>query len=627
MCGFIGCFVKKNKSSSLLKESLTLINHRGPDHAEFICHEIKNNFLYLGHTRLSIIDLSDSAKQPFESSCRRYTIIYNGEIYNYKELFDILKDLGYVFKTKSDTEVLLYAYIEWGQECLKKLIGMFSFVIYDKQNQNLTLVRDAFGIKPFFYSYNDGELFFSSEIRALTKIKEKKIKPNLQCAYNYLVHGDYDSTNDTFVDNVKHLPPAHLITFEIKTGNLSSPISWWKPDISNNYNLTYDEAKQRLKELFIESIKIHLRSDVPIGVAVSGGVDSSSVASVVRFLNPEAEINSFSYIAEKEKFSEEKWVDILNENINAKAHKVIANEQELLADLDHMILMQGEPFGGTSIYAQYRVFKLAKEKRIKVTLDGQGADELLAGYDGYPGQRILSLIESEGIISASKYLIKWSKFPGRSYKLAIMWLGRVTINDYIYSKLRKLMGRDFKPKWLNIEYLENNKIKFLEKRDKLNSNNKGNRVKEALKNSLTNRGLQALLRHGDRNSMAFSVESRVPFLTIPLTEFLFSLPEHFLISEEGVTKKIFRDAMKGIVPDSILNRMDKIGFETPEKEWLLRLSPVFKQWIYEAPDLEFINKKIILKEIDDIIIGKSNFDYRIWNWASYLRWCKLMDIK
>ena len=216
---------------------------------------------------------------------------------------------------------------------------------------------------------------------------------------------------------------------------------------------------------------------------------------------------------------------------------------------------------------------------------------------------------------------------GRSYKLGIMWFGRVTINDFIYSKLRKLMGRNFKPKWLNIKYLENNKVNFLEKREKLSIENKGNRVKEALKTSLTNRGLQSLLRHGDRNSMAFSIESRVPFLTIPLTEFLFSLPENFLISEEGITKTIFRDAMRGIVSDSILNRMDKIGFETPEREWILRLASVFKQWIDEAPELKFINKKLILKEIDDIITGNKNFDYRIWNWASYLRWCTLMEIK
>jgi asparagine synthase (glutamine-hydrolysing) len=627
MCGFMGCYVKQIKSKSLIEESLILMNHRGPDHSDYNCYSIENSYLYLAHKRLSIIDLSDLANQPFESICGNYTIVYNGEIYNYKELLLDLKKLGYEFKTQSDTEVLLYAFVEWGEECLRKLIGMFSFVFYDKQQNTITLVRDAFGIKPFYYSYIDGELYFSSEIRVLTNIKNDKIKPNLQRAYDYLVHGDYDSTNDTFVDGVKHLPPAHLMKFDLKSGNLSSPVTWWQPNISVNLNLSYDDAKLQLKELFLESVKLHLRSDVPLGIAVSGGVDSSSVAATVRFLNPDIDINTFSYIAGGEKFSEEKWVDLINEKINAIPHKVFPNEHDLLADLDHMILMQGEPFGGTSIYAQYKVFKLIKHHNIKVTLDGQGADELLAGYDGYPGHRLLSLIESEGIGSAFKYIRKWKKLPGRSYKLAIMWFGRVMFNDFIYSNLRKIMGRDFKPKWLNVKYLKDNKVNFRENRFKLSANNKGKRVKEVMKNSLSNRGLQSLLRHCDRNSMAFSIESRVPFLTIPLTEFLFSLPENYLISEEGITKRIFRDAMRGIVPDSILDRMDKIGYETPERDWLLKLSDVFVRWIVEAPELPYVNKKLILDEINDIIKGDKSFDYRIWNWANYLRWCTLMGVK
>lgn len=625
MCGFAGCVVHEEKPDSLMSGALDMIFHRGPDHTSYEVDNISKCFVYMGHARLSIIDLNDHASQPFNSSCGRYSLVFNGEIYNYKELKEELKRFDYLFETESDTEVLLYSLIEWGIECLPRLIGMFSFVFLDREEKKLTLVRDAFGIKPFFYMLKNQELYFASELMPLLHLQQGTIKPNLQRAYDYLVHGDYDSCDQTFIENVWHLPPAHYFNFDLKTGMASDPTAWWKPDLSKTSALSFEQAVEQLRSLFLDSVKYHLRSDVPLGVALSGGVDSSAVVSAVRYLEPELPLKTFSYIASDALISEEKWVDLLNEQMNADPHKVIANEREMQADLDDMLLKQGEPFGSTSIYAQYRVFKLAKENGVTVTLDGQGADELLAGYSGYPGHRLLSLIETKGWLAAHQYAKRWAQSPGRSYLLAWQHLGRITLPDSVYALFRKKMGRDFQPKWLNTEYLSQNGVKFMERRWPLHKSNKGKRVREALANALTNRGLPSLLRHGDRNSMAFSIESRVPFLTLPLAEFLLSLPENYLISDNGVTKHIFREAMRGIVPDSLLDRKDKIGFATPESNWLLSMVDAIQEWIDKAPELPFLDKKEMINEFKQVVEGKRKFDGRIWRWVNYLRWYTLIN--
>jgi asparagine synthase (glutamine-hydrolysing) len=286
-----------------------------------------------------------------------------------------------------------------------------------------------------------------------------------------------------------------------------------------------------------------------------------------------------------------------------------------------MFLKQGEPFSSTSIYAQYRVAKLIKETGVTVVLDGQGADEILAGYFGYPGHRLLSLIETRGWIAAHKYAKCWGRLPGKNYLLAWKYLIQLKLGDLFYNFLNKKTARDYKPKWLNINYLTKCGVKFKKNRIELSKENRGQRVKEALVYALTKEGLPSLLRHSDRNSMAFSIESRVPFLTIPIVDFLLSLPENYLISDKGVTKHIFREAMRGIVPDSILDRKDKIGFETPETIWLSSKREIIKTWIDQSIEIPFINKNMLLKEFE-IILKEKNIDGRLWRWLNYLSWYK-----
>lgn len=626
MCGFIGFWSDSEKSEKLLNDSLALLQHRGPDAAVFDQYGLKKGFLGLGHVRLSIIDTSEHANQPFHSACGRYSLIFNGEVYNYKELREELVNKGYKFLTDSDTEVLLYALVEQGVSILKRIVGMFSFVFYNREEEQLLLARDAFGIKPFFYSLADGELYFSSDLRSLLHLRQIPVKPNLQRAYDYLVHGDYDSNEESFVEGVKHLSQASYFTYCLKTSSASAIKKWWQPDIQTNSQITFDTAKQQVKHLFLQSVKLHLRSDVPLGIALSGGIDSSAVVSAVRHIETSIPIKTFSFIASDARISEEKWIDALSGAMNTQSYKVRANQEEMQKHLQDMLLKQGEPFGGTSIYAQYRVFKLAKEQGVTVTLDGQGADELLAGYSGYPGHRLLSIIESDGFWAAHKYVKRWMQAPGRSYTLAWLYLARILLPNNLYAWVRKKMGRDFTPAWLNTSVLKQAGVDFNEHRSHLSKENKGIRVKEALASSLTHRGLASLLRHGDRNSMAFSIESRVPFLSLPLAEFLLSLPENYLVSDDGTTKHIFREAMRGIVPDEILDRKDKIGFATPEHQWLMSMTDVIEQWIAEAPEIEFINKNAIQQEFDQVKQGKRPFDGRVWRWVNYLRWYQLMII-
>ena len=505
---------------------------------------------------------------------------------------------------------------------------MFAFAFFNKNNKTLLLARDAFGIKPLFYSFEDKEFTFFSEIPALLKMHEKPARANLQRAYDYLIHGDYDSNTETFIQNINQIPPAHFITFDCKSNSISKVERWWRPVINDKkHQISFEDASKNLRKLFLESIKLHLRSDVPVGVALSGGIDSSAIVSTIRHLYPNVEIKTFSYIASEAKISEAKWIEELNDFVNAKSFKIEATNMQIFNELEELIAKQGEPFSSTSIFAQYCVFQLARRKGMVVMLDGQGADELLAGYIGYPGQRLLSIIENEGFLIAHKFAQNWSNYPNRTYILAWLYFWRLFLPDKLYRCLRLLTGRNFKPAWLNLKFLKKHGVKFHEKRYLLSSKFKGIRVKEALQNALNGRGLQSLLRHADRNSMAFSIESRVPFLTIPIAEFLFSLPERYLISEKGTTKHIFREAMRGIMPESHIDRRDKIGFATPENNWLFAGRVELRKWILNTPSVPFLKKEILLFEFDQAVSKKQPLDGKIWRWICYLKWCDIMKIE
>lgn len=621
MCGIAGGWFRGDPTRLVgrVEAALDAMRLRGPDdHGyELITHA--EGTVALGHTRLSIIDLSPAGHQPMYSQCGRYGLVFNGEIYNYRELRAELLNSGCIFFSDSDSEVLLAAWQHWGQACLVRLVGMFAFVVFDREAGTLTCVRDAFGIKPFFYTQESGSFLFASEVTALKLLKEQDISLNWQRAYDYLVHGDYDSGAQSFLSGVFHLLPGHMITVDVAKGQLSEPVQWWRPVIAK-IEIGFPEATEILRRKFLDSIRLHLRSDVELGVALSGGIDSSAVVCAIRYIEPDLPIKTFSYIARDSSISEEVWVDRINAHVGAISHKVVVSSEELARDLDDMIMAQGEPFGSTSIYAQYCVFKLAKERGVTVTLDGQGADELLAGYSGYPGQRVRSLLEGGDYVEAWRFLGNWAQWPGRSRKEGLKRSVAAFASGALYRALRRLNGECDVPKWLHSHILLDGGVRLGFPQVRGCRDDAGRRVVAELRNSLTRRGLPALLRHADRNSMRFSVESRVPFLTLDMANFLLSLPEDYLISPTGETKHIFRMAMRGIVPDEILDRRDKIGFETPEKEWLLSMADVLRTWLKEDLNLPFLNQAELLREFDQIVEGKKAFSWQVWRWVNFSRW-------
>jgi len=622
MCGIAGGFWKADAPSveSRLKAALYLMRHRGPDDNGYETTRSAVGTVAVGQNRLSIIDLTERGHQPMISEDGSLVIVYNGEVYNYRELREELRLLGHRFRSDSDTEVLLAAWAQWGKSCLPRLEGMFAFVVHDRRAETLTCVRDAFGIKPFFYARDNATFVFASELPALIELRGTAALPDLQRAYDYLVNGEYDGQEQSFVAGVRHLLPGRLLEIDLRANKVSEPEQWWSAPVAKAVDLSFKDAVEAVRERFLHNISLHLRSDVPLGAALSGGIDSSAVVCAIRHVEPKASIHTFSYIAEGDRLSEEKWVDLINEVTGAVPHKVRANAQDLARDLDAVVSAQGEPFGSTSIYAQYRVFQLAKENGITVTLDGQGADELLAGYIGYPGQRLLSLLEGGHYASMHRFAKGWASWPDRSYKQAWMYLGRAIFPDAVYSKARKALGRDAQPDWLKVDILRDAGVVLRENRMTLAPANKGRRVIEQLAYALQQRGLPHLLRHGDRNAMAVSIESRVPFLTIPMAELLLSLPENYLISDSGETKHVFRAAMRGIVPDAILDRRDKIGFATPEKDWFISIAPMIRTWLKGAENVPFIDSSAMLAAFDRVIAGTAPFSWQVWRWVNYVRW-------
>jgi len=623
MCGIAGGWLRDTRwgwGEAWLLNSLKAMHFRGPNDNGCERYPVGDSVVLLGHTRLSILDLSSAGHQPMLSADKRFSIVFNGEIYNYRELRTELQGLGHRFVSDSDTEVLLAAWMQWGRACMVRLTGMFAFVVLDQQSGTLTCARDAFGIKPFFYAAERGEFCFASEMPALKELLKAKPALDWQRAYDYLVHGDYDSGTGTFFEGIKHLLPGHLLIIDLQAGGVAEPERWWTPSIVERTDLSFARATEMVREQFLQNIRLHLRSDVALGAALSGGIDSSAVVCAMHHVEPDLPIHTFSYIATGSDMSEEVWVDRINAHVGAVPHKISVGSDELARDLDSMILAQGEPFGSTSIYAQYRVFQLARESGVTVTLDGQGADEMLAGYNGYPGQRLRSLVEKGRLAEAASFLNEWAKWPGRSRISGVKNLAGQMVEGRLYELLRSLSGIGSMPRWLNEAPLVEHGVIGRFPRQRSSFDESGRRVMAELGLSLTRRGLPALLRHGDRNSMRFSVESRVPFLTLDMVNLLLSLPEHYLISEKGETKHVFRAAMRGIVPDDVLDRRDKIGFATPEHAWLLSMADTVRGWLREDLHLPFFNQAEVLREFELIIAGKKPFSWQVWRWVNFSRW-------
>jgi len=640
MCGIAG--IIKNQHTMLdlkrISSAMHLLEHRGPDDCGYLLYS--KNRVQLGrtwpksdqepevvllHRRLSILDLTHSGWQPMGTPDGRYFVVYNGEIYNYIELREELEQLGYRFHSSSDTEVLLTAYSCWGSEALPRLIGMFSFALFDTQTRKLVLARDYFGIKPLYYTYGAAGFAFASEVKALLELApaHRHIVP--ERLYLYLRYGLTDQGTATLLSDIHQVPPAHYCEVMLDNPGDIKPVRYWKPAIGQNLEISFEEAASTMRELFLKNVRLHLRSDVPIGAALSGGIDSSSIVMAMRYLDNRLDLHTFSYIAADPLLSEEQWVDLIGRLAHAQVHKVYPLPEELSEHLAPLTYMQDEPFGSTSIYAQYCVFRMASEAGIKVMLDGQGADEILGGYRYYLAARLTSIIRQNRWSEAVKFLHRCRRLPGTDSWQLLLKTADYLLPSSLQAPLRPLVQKDLMPSWLNERWFAKSgfPVEILE-------HPSGTEVlKGELLQDLTTTSLPHLLRYEDRNSMAFSIESRVPFLTPELVNFVFSLPEEFIIAADGTTKAVFRRAMRDIVPDSILSRKDKVGFATPELRWLRLLNDwaegILKSEV--AANIPALKHSDLRKEWEATLHGQKPFDFRLWRVLNVICWTERFGVQ
>jgi asparagine synthase (glutamine-hydrolysing) len=636
MCGIAGLVLSRSDGfdADLVPTLLHRLEHRGPDDFGFLrftsdgVHSGREwpgqeslNGTTLLSRRLSILDLSANGWQPMGTQDGRYRIVYNGEIYNYLELRGELEALGHRFRSQTDTEVLLAAYAQWGPKALIRLVGMFAFAILDTRERKLFLARDFFGIKPLYYTFARNGFAFASEIKALLELPGVSREVNPERLYLYLRYGITDCGSETLLADIQQLPPAHYLEVSLDGPRQASPVRYWRVELGQRLELSFEEAAERLRELFLESIRLHLRSDVAVGAALSGGIDSSSIVMSMRYLQgQDLELHTFSYVADDATVSEESWVDLVGKASGALVHKVKPSAEDLVADLDRLILVQDEPFGSTSIYAQHRVFRLAHEARIKVMLDGQGADELFGGYRPYVSARLASLVRQGRWSEASHFFTQARSLPGTSGLQMCMEAANSLLPLGLQVPLRRLVGKSTSPPWLNATWFTERGVEM----KPVNHSYGNNLLMDQLYSALTETSVPHLLRYEDRNSMSFSIESRVPFLTPALADFVFSLPEEYLVAPDGTSKAVFRRAMRGIVPDEVLDRRDKIGFATPERGWMTTLRPWVEQKLRtgDSDHIPALKSKAVEEEWDAIVKGHKAFDFKVWRWINLIEWSR-----
>jgi len=632
MCGILGRL--SGSPQRPLQPALDRLHHRGPDDQGLARFDLAAGFLELAHQRLAILDLTPAGHQPMQSADGRFVIVFNGEIYNFLELRQTLIAQGQIFHSHSDTEVLLAAWARWGPTCLPLLRGMFAFAVLDRQQQTLTCVRDAFGIKPLYVAADAQGFCFASELPALAALLPSAPLPDPQWMLDYLVGSSYDSGTRTAFEGVTTLLPGHWIEVDCgrpwNSASISEPCRWWWPPLHERTDLSFAEAADELRQRLLANVRLHLRSDVPLAAALSGGIDSSAVVCAMRQLEPALELHTFTFTAPGSAMDEAPWAQRINQATGAVGHPLLVRPEELQRDLPVLIAAQGEPFGSTSIYAQYRVFQAAREAGITVMLEGQGADELLAGYGGYPVARLISLLQRGDASGVLRFVQGWSQGPGRGRRRAALTLAAALLPPAMRDPALASLRRFQQPSWLNRTWLRSSGLSpgcplpsGLPPREATDPVPAGRQLVGALRYTLLGGNLQRLLRHGDRNSMHWSIESRVPFLTHDLADFLLGLPEAYLVSPQGESKHLLRAALRGLVPDAVLDRRDKIGFATPESLWLKALGPLALQWCDACSTVPFLNPAAVRRTFERELFGDgtpTSSTWRLLNLCGWLAW-------
>jgi asparagine synthase (glutamine-hydrolysing) len=566
----------------------------------------------LAHRRLSIVDLEPTGHQPLCERDGRCWIVYNGEVYNHIELRAELQQLGHHFTGASDTEVILAAYRAWDERCVEHLNGMFAFAIWDADHQRLFCARDRMGVKPFYYQYDGSAFAFASEARALVLTQGWRIQPHLPAVRDLLALDWVDHESHTFFEGLRQLPAGHWLSVGEAGFRMQR---WWGLDPDKRASGTPADHAREFADLFTDSVRLRLRADVEVGSCLSGGLDSSAVVTTAAKLANRGLHTFTCAYDEGPAFDERPYVHAVAEATGAQSHVVVPDGSDLWSVFDALADRQGEPTAGPGVYSQWQVMKLAHSAGLKVLLDGQGGDETLAGYFRYLPTRLRDLAATGD----------WGGF-------ARLW---GPVSDRL--GLATTLLHTFEP-WLPAELVSTLRRRFGEGKDRVLSSalrkvgslaprlggGKRSDLWHQLAFDSTVRQLPSLLRYEDRNSMSFGIESRLPFLDFRLVELAFSLPDSARL--EGVTTKaIARRALGDRVPMKVLERRDKMGFETPADLWLRGryASDVRKRLTRPGPFQEWVDPAVVTTSLDDFLSGRRELGLQIWRWLSIEAWSQV----
>jgi asparagine synthase (glutamine-hydrolysing) len=582
------------------------------------------------HRRLSILDLSAAGHQPMCSEDRRLWLIFNGEIYNHLALRDELAPLGHRFFSHTDSEILLAAYREWGPACLHRLAGMFAFIVFDRQTRRVFCARDRFGIKPLYYCVLDGgRVAFASEIKQFMSLRGFAPRLNAQRAYDYLAWAVTDHTDETLFEGVYQLRGGQSIEFAVQdtrtlAAGMRLPVQSWYTLRAEPFEGDFGAAARGFRDRFQTAVTEHLRSDVPVGSCLSGGLDSSSIVCVMSRLlaaggtgTPQ---HTFSARSHEPAQDEGRYIEAVVRATRVRSHEVYPEAAALFAALDDLVWHQDEPFGSSSVFAQSLVFELAAKNGVKVVLDGQGSDEQLAGYRAFFGVQYAELLSQGRLGELARAIRAVRGSHGLSYAWSAKMLADSLLPEPLRQAARKMTGHASRaPGWLDLERLG--------ARCSDPYSPKPRSVPELSRAQLCRTNLQMLLHWEDRDSMNHSIEARVPFLDHRLVEYVLGLPTEYKV-HQGITKRVLRDALQGVVPESVLARRDKIGFVTPEETWMRREPQRFRTEIERAIECSGgILRSRTVEWFDAMIERRRPFDFTPWRILCFGRWMRRFEVQ
>lgn len=633
MCGIAGIIDPEGFPASKLEEMATTIRHRGPDdEGYFTWDKTRGDQFFKGsdtinafgslpqlneekvqvglaHRRLAILDLTEKGHQPMVDPSTENVIVFNGEIYNYKKIVSELKELGHQFNSNTDTEMILKAFMEWGSDCVKKFVGMWAFAIWT--GEELFCSRDRFGIKPFYYV--QGKCFaFASEIKALLKAGFAEPKVSAQSIVQFLVHGALDKPFTNLFSEVNELPPGHNLFVDLN-GKVRTEQYY---DLSEHIQESVpNDHIERYRKAFRSSIDLHLVSDVPVGACLSGGLDSSSIVALAS-QKANGTFNTFTAAYNDPATDESNFANMVNAHFNnVEGHECRPSAEGFLDDIDRLIEIQELPIGSSSIYAQWKVMELAAQNGINVLLDGQGADEVLGGYYNFGGLRVIELLRSFRFRAASKEraALRANFDPNIDNSIARAFF------YFLPNKLQRILRKQHR---LGASMVQEKYEHLLKK---TRTPERGARSFKQLSLNSIQFNIYELLRYEDRNSMAFSIESRVPFLDHRLVELSLSLPTEQKI-KGGWTKKILREAMASDLPEAIIWRKDKKGFVTPQGEWMEKIKKHMIEKVKSMGDIPVIDGKRFIRQLEQDQAGAAQLSelFRVY---SLVRWMEIYRVE